>query len=68
VEQWLAGRWSGMLERLHENTTLEKNGWVRPGALREPLETALRNKSVPLQLWRLLVLECWLNRRGSSTA
>ena len=63
VEQWLAGRWSGTLDHLREGTLLEKEGWVRPGALREPLQTALAEGYVPIQLWRLLVLECWMKSR-----
>jgi asparagine synthase (glutamine-hydrolysing) len=63
IEQWLAGRWSGMLDHLREGTLLEKEGWVRPGALREPLKTALAEGWIPIQLWRLLVLECWRKSR-----
>ena len=63
VEQWLAGRWSEMLDHLREGTLLEKEGWVRPGALREPLKTALAEGRVPIQLWRLVVLEFWMKSR-----
>jgi len=36
---------------------------VRRGALQGPLEAALSERRVPIQLWRLLVLEHWLEKR-----
>jgi len=66
VEEWLAERWSGMLDRLRGNTLLESEGWVRRGALQGPLEAALSERRVPIQLWRLLVLEHWLARNAGS--
>ena len=65
VERWLADRWSAMLDRLGEGTILERDGWVRPGSLREPLREALAARWVPVQLWRLLVLEHWMEKNGS---
>jgi len=62
VERWLAERWSGMLERLRHGTALERDGWVRTGSLAAPLGDALRQRWVPVQLWRLLVLEHWLEK------
>jgi asparagine synthase (glutamine-hydrolysing) len=60
VERWLAKRWSGMLDRLREDTVLEKEGWIRGGALRASLKEAASRRWIPVQLWRLLVLEHWL--------
>jgi hypothetical protein len=51
-----------MLERLRDNTALESEGWVQRGSLRQPVETALAGKWVPVQLWRLLILNRWLER------
>jgi len=65
VERWLAERWSGMLERLRQGTVLEREQWVRKGSLAEPLARALGRRWVPVQLWRLLVLDHWLERNGS---
>jgi asparagine synthase (glutamine-hydrolysing) len=62
VRTLLAERWSGMLDRLRENTLLEQEGWVQRGTLLGPLEAALSDKRVPIQLWRLLVLEHWLEK------
>ena len=60
VERLLADRWSGMLNRLRENTTLERDGWILPGALQTTLREAVASRWVPVQIWRLLVLEHWL--------
>ena len=66
IEQWLVDRWSGMLDRLREGTLLEKEGWIRPGSLRAPLEAALSRRWAPAQLWRLLVLEQWLEKHAGA--
>jgi asparagine synthase (glutamine-hydrolysing) len=68
VEQWLAERWSGMLDRLAGGTALERDGWVRPGSLEKPLQDAKTRRRVPVQLWRLLVLEHWLEKQNSDWA
>jgi asparagine synthase (glutamine-hydrolysing) len=62
VERWLAERWSGMLDGLRQGTALERDGWVRRGSLETPLRDALRRQWIPLQLWRLLVLNHWLDK------
>jgi asparagine synthase (glutamine-hydrolysing) len=66
VEQWLAERWSGMLGRLSGGSALEREGWVRPASLEKPLRDAAAKGRVPVQLWRLLVLDHWLERRRQS--
>jgi asparagine synthase (glutamine-hydrolysing) len=60
VERWLAGRWSGMLDRLRGGTKLEREGWIRPGSLDGPIREAIGKQWVPQQIWHLLVLEHWL--------
>jgi asparagine synthase (glutamine-hydrolysing) len=62
VERWLAERWSGMLDRLRQGTALERDGWVGAGSLAAPIADALGRRWIPLQLWRLLVLEHWLEK------
>jgi len=62
VERWLAERWSGMLDRLRQGTALEREGWVRSGSLEAPLHDALRRRWIPVQLWRLLILDHWLEK------
>jgi asparagine synthase (glutamine-hydrolysing) len=68
VERWLANHWSGLLDRLRGDTILERDGWVRRGALRVPLQAALNRGLVPVQLWRLLVLEGWLEKNSQHAA
>jgi asparagine synthase (glutamine-hydrolysing) len=65
VERWLANRWSGMLDCLQGETHLEREGFVRPGSLREPVRQAIRNQWVPQQIWHLLVLEHWLEKNAA---
>jgi asparagine synthase (glutamine-hydrolysing) len=66
IERWLADRWRGMLDGLRQGTVLERDAWVRKGSLEAPLAEALRQRWVPAQLWRLLILDRWLgkNRAG----
>ena len=66
VERWLAERWSGMLGRLEGGTLLESQGWVRRGSLREPIRAAVASGAVPVQVWRLLVLEHWLEKTAAA--
>lgn len=63
VERWLATRWSAMLDRLQGGTVLGREGWIAPGSLSAPIQEAKRKGEVPLQIWRLLVLESWLEKQ-----
>jgi asparagine synthase (glutamine-hydrolysing) len=65
-ERWLAERWNGMLDSLRGDTLLERQGWIRRGALEAPLRDALARKWVPPQIWNLLVLEHWLEKDAAS--
>lgn len=67
MERWLAERWSGMLDHLRGDTTLEREGWVRRGSLRAPLRDALHRREIPIQVWRLLLLERWLEKNGDAS-
>jgi len=40
---------------------------VRRGSLEAPLRDALRRQWVPAQLWRLLVLDHWLEKNRART-
>jgi asparagine synthase (glutamine-hydrolysing) len=64
VERWLANRWSGMLNELRGSSLIEKDGWIRRGSLDAPLRDALASGRVPLQIWRLLILEHWMQAHG----
>jgi len=62
VETWLADRWGSALERLQGPTELERQGWIRAGTLARLVREARSSRSVPRQLWYLLVLEHWLEK------
>ena len=66
-ERWLAGKWRGMLDRLSGDTLLEREHWIRPGSLTEPVREAIANQWIPPQLWHLLVLEHWLEKNSTAT-
>ena len=63
VERWLAKQWSGSFDALKSGTLLEQEGWIRRGSIEPLLRTALLSEHVPIQLWYLLVLEHWLQRK-----
>ncbi len=67
VERWLAERWGGKLDCLREGGILEREDWIRPGSLEEPIREAVRARWVPVQLWRLLILEHWLAKERGKT-
>jgi len=64
VETWLAMHWSSSLEQLAEGSLLEKEGWVKRGALRQVVRGLAGRQSMPTQLWYLLVFEHWLRKHS----
>jgi asparagine synthase (glutamine-hydrolysing) len=68
VERWLADRWRNLLDELLGDTRLEQEGWIRGAALTQCVRAAIHDQWIPLQLWRLLVLEHWLQRRAEGRA
>jgi asparagine synthase (glutamine-hydrolysing) len=66
VGNWLAGRWKNRLqEEFASGSVLERDGWLRPGAIGEAITQAERRGQAPNQLWYLLVLECWMKLNGA---
>ncbi len=63
VERWLAGRWSGALDCLLGKTLLEDQGWIEPGSLGPAVGVAKQSGVIPVQIWRMLILERWLRSR-----
>jgi hypothetical protein len=57
-----------MLGNLRGDTLLERQGWIRQGALDAPLRAALDQRWVPAQMWHLLVLEHWLEQDAALAA
>jgi len=39
---------------------LEKEGWIREGAMLSMLNIALAKREAPVELWYLIVLELWM--------
>jgi asparagine synthase (glutamine-hydrolysing) len=68
VEQWLATEWRDQLDELRQGGVLERDGWIRPGALDTCVRESQQNGRVPTQLWHLLALERWLEANGRATA
>ena len=60
VERWLVSTWRDQLEALGSGSLLEREGWIRKGALAPAISRALGAAQAPVQLWYLLVLENWL--------
>jgi len=67
VQEWLAGRWRGELEEIASGSLLEKNGWLRAGAIHAATKEAAERGTAPRQLWYLLVLERWMRADCSSS-
>lgn len=62
VGRWLTGRWKNYLDESADNSTLEREGWLRPGGFRVAIADAEKRGAAPNQLWYLLILERWLRR------
>ena len=60
AERWLTGKWRAQVEQVFRDSLLEKEGWLRSGAVLQWLEDASRTGMAPKQLWYLFVLESWL--------
>jgi asparagine synthase (glutamine-hydrolysing) len=60
VGHWLLSGWRPQLEAICDGSLLEKEGWLRPGSLRQSVSAAVSKGRAPEQLWSLVVLESWL--------
>jgi asparagine synthase (glutamine-hydrolysing) len=59
VQRWLANEWSTHLRDVLADSILEREGWVKTRPLL-PDVAHTGSGGVPLQVWRLFVLEHWL--------
>lgn len=64
VERWLLNHWSEALDGIGEGCVLEREGWIRPGALQACIAEASQHQSAPRQLWFLVVLEHWMRKQS----
>jgi hypothetical protein len=55
-------KWGPEFEDMASESLLERNGWLRRGALCRALADAKRLDLAPVQLWSALVLEQWMRR------
>ncbi len=64
VERWLATRWRAQLEAMLDAPLLQREGWIRPGALEPLIRSSLAHRRAPVQLWYLVVFENWLRHKA----
>jgi asparagine synthase (glutamine-hydrolysing) len=64
VARWLASHWRPALEELTACPLLERQGWIRAGALQAMVRHTVETGSAPLALWHALVLNHWLMRHA----
>jgi asparagine synthase (glutamine-hydrolysing) len=62
VERWLAGPWSSALNSIGDGSLLQREGWIRRGAVEGEIRAAQSAGRAPTQLWFLVALEGWLAR------
>lgn len=65
VQRWITNRWRSTVEESFRASLLEREGWLRSGALLKELEKAARKGFAPNQLWYSFVLESWLRHERS---
>jgi asparagine synthase (glutamine-hydrolysing) len=68
VQRWLVNHWQGALEDAVHESCLERDHWLRPGALASVAREAAGAGDAPSQLWFLLVLEHWMRKNSASQA
>jgi asparagine synthase (glutamine-hydrolysing) len=65
VERWLTNHWQGALKDSIHESWLERDDWLRPGALAAVARETTSAGNAPLQLWFLLVLEQWMRKNSA---
>jgi asparagine synthase (glutamine-hydrolysing) len=68
VEHWLSQHWRQDLQRLSEDSLLERGQWIRPQAIRRAVDETVTSGRVPKQLWYLMVLEQWMRRYSGASS
>jgi asparagine synthase (glutamine-hydrolysing) len=66
VQRWLVNHWQGAIEETMHESWLERDGWLRPGALAAVGREAASAGDAPMQLWFLLVLENWMRANSGA--
>ena len=65
VSRWLANQWGGQFNDLFQNPVLGQNGFVHSDSVLKLWKTTAPTGHVPVQLWRLFVLENWMRSHAS---
>jgi asparagine synthase (glutamine-hydrolysing) len=60
VQAWVAGRWRAEVEARFNDSLLARGGWIDADAALRELRRTPEGGQVPLQLWYLYALECWM--------
>ena len=64
IEKWLAVHGEELLASLNAGSPLCRQGWMEARALETCVQDSLARRSVPRQLWYLVVLNAWLQKNG----
>jgi asparagine synthase (glutamine-hydrolysing) len=68
VERWLTTRWRPHLEVMADSPLLEREGWIRPGVLKQLIQSSFRRRRAPIQFWYLIVLENWFRHNARTVS
>ncbi len=66
VQRWVAAHWLPQFESLMDDSVLAAEGWIRPAAVRQALQSAQRKQWAANQLWYIFVLERWMRKERSA--
>jgi asparagine synthase (glutamine-hydrolysing) len=63
VDRWLVRQLQPKLEQLKNGSKLAAQGWIEKEPLKNLVERAIQTGSANVHLWRLVVLNSWLERQ-----
>ena len=66
AHRWLVSHWRGRGEDVFNNSILAQNGWIDPVNVLAELRRSAQLGRAGEELWKLFVLETWLQRERSS--
>jgi asparagine synthase (glutamine-hydrolysing) len=68
VQDWLSTRWANHRHMLREHSLLAEDGWLQREALNRMIGDRFETRAVPVQLWRIVLLESWYRRSKTPPA
>jgi asparagine synthase (glutamine-hydrolysing) len=66
VEHWMAGHWHETLQDAASHSMLERDGWIRRGALQLAAKEVRETGRADYPVWFLVVLEHWMRRHANT--